>query len=115
MYVNSTVTQVDYFADKNLDELSEFFETELDNAGVAVNKIVNNTIIGIQLDEVINIVNFVSNLTTDFVTNGKKNATSLLETLNKDVNAISKEMEAIQKSIVKMPGWERMSSVRAGL
>mgnify|MGYP003310176530 CR=1 FL=1 len=99
MYVNSTVTQVDYFADKNLDELSEFFETELDDAGNTVNKIVNDTIIGVQLDEVIKIVSFVSNLTIDFVTNGKNNATFLLDTLNQDVSAISAEMDETQQSI----------------
>ena len=79
--------------------MSGFFDTELDDAGIAIGKIVDDTITGIKLVEVIKIVSFVSNLTVDFATNGKGNATTLLDTLNQDVVMIHGKIGEIQQSI----------------
>ena len=99
MFVNNTVSEVDYFADINLKELLEYFDDELDDAGVTIGEVVDDTLTLIRFDDIQNITQFVLDISKDFMENEKNEAINLLSNLGNDTSKLIDELTDIQRGL----------------
>ena len=102
LFVNNTVAEVDYFAKENLDELLTYFDDELENAGVIIEEVVNETLTLIQFDDIQNITNFVLDISNDFMENEKSAAIELLSNLENDTSNLGDRLQDIQIVLAKI-------------
>ena len=102
LFVNNTVAEVDYFAKENLDELLTYFDDELENAGVIIEEVVNDTLTLIQFDDIQNITNFVLDISNDFMENEKSGAIELLSNLENDTSNLGDRLQDIQIVLTKI-------------
>ena len=102
LFVNNTVAEVDYFANENLDELLTYFDDELENAGVIIEKVVDETLTLIQFDDIQNITNFVLDISKDFMENEKDLAIELLSNLENDTSNLGDRLQDIQIVLAKI-------------
>ena len=98
-YVNTTVMEVDYFANNNTDELMGHFDHILDETGKTVDTIVDDTLIGINFAEIKGIADFILNISKKFVEEDKKNAIDLLQDLSSDVDHIKANLTDISMTL----------------
>ena len=96
MFVNNTVSEVDYFADINLNELLGYFDDELDDAGVMIGEVVDDTLTLIRFDDIQNITQFVLDISNDFMENEKNAAINLLSNLGNDTSKLKGKLTDIQ-------------------
>ena len=96
MFVNNTVAEVDYFADINLNELLGYFDDELEDAGVIIGEVVDDTLTLIQFDDIQNITQFVLDISKDFMENEKNEAINLLSNLGNDTSNLKDKLTDIQ-------------------
>ena len=94
-YVNTTVNEVDNFADHNLDELMTYFNATLEEAGNSVKDLVDDTLSDINFDEIKNITNFMYSVSETFVTNDANSSIDLLNLLNEDVANIKTNISEV--------------------
>ena len=102
LFVNNTVAEVDYFAKENLDELVAYFDDELEDAGVIIEEVVNETLSLIQFDDIQNITNFVLDISNDFMENEKSAAIELLSNLENDTSNLGDRLRDIQTVLAKI-------------
>ena len=102
LFVNNTVAEVDYFAKENLDELVAYFDDELEDAGVIIEEVVNETLTLIQFDDIQNITNFVLDISKDFMENEKSVAIELLSDLENDTSNLGDRLKHIQTVLAKI-------------
>ena len=95
-FVNNTVAEVDYFADRNLEELLGYFDDELDDAGLTIGEVVDDTLSLIRFDDIQNITQFVLNISKDFMDNEKNEAVNLLSNLGNDTSKLKDKLTDIQ-------------------
>ena len=98
-YVNTTVKEVDFFADTNLDQLLGYFDDTLYETGILVDQIVDETLIGINFTDIKGIADFVLNISDKFVNEDKNKSILLLEDLSSDVDNISNNLANISTSL----------------
>ena len=94
-YVNTTVNEVDNFANHNLDELMTYFNATLEEAGNSMKDLVDDTLSDINFDEIENITNFIYNVSETFVTNKANSSIDLLKLLNEDVANINASISEV--------------------
>ena len=104
MFVNTTVAEVDYFANENVGELLGFFDGELDGAAAILNKVVDDTLIDIKFDDITNITNFVFNVSKSFEDQDKDKASNLLKNLELDVDNIKLNLSDMQVAFSNIRG-----------
>ena len=102
LFVNNTVAEVDYFSKENLDELVAYFNDELEDAGVIIEEVVNETLSLIQFDDIQNITNFVLDISNDFMENEKSAAIELLSNLENDTSNLGDRLRDIQTVLAKI-------------
>ena len=102
LFVDNTVAEVDYFANQSLNELLTYFDDELENAGVIIEEVVNETLTLIQFDDIQNITNFVLDISNDFMENEKDLAIELLSNLENDTSNLGDRLNDIQIVLAKI-------------
>ena len=96
LFVNNTVSEVDYFADINLKELLGYFDDELDDAGVTIGEVVDDTLTLIRFADIQNITQFVLDISKDFMENEKNEAINLLSNLGNVTSKLKDKLTDIQ-------------------
>ena len=87
--MNTLRTQIDHLTDKNIDEAFDYMDGELQNWDDIIKNEMTQILGGTKLDDVIKIVEFITNVKNDWAKSEKKNLMDRLEKMSQTIDSIS--------------------------